>query len=191
MRNRMQTQKNRNLPRWILLVAIAFSVLFLFQLYRLIVPFQPEDPLWHEVTIDEPVIDQWQYAGEDENGYLKFWNPEGIGHTVVLPSDAHLFSADGKFVVLESHTPSSLTYAEPYDAVPIGWLLVAGLVIAAAITGTFMWMKWKRQPTHRMKSHSSSVVRNPRFKTNQAPHFSLHGFRKPGFKPTKRWGKKK
>jgi hypothetical protein len=108
------------LRRWAMAGAAMCALLALFELYQIIVPFRSANPLWQEVTIGQPVIDGWAYGGEDAEGYLKFYNQS---ETVLLPPSSHMFDADGKFVVIEGHTPSTLTYAEPYEAIPLPWLL--------------------------------------------------------------------
>jgi hypothetical protein len=116
-------KRSRNVARKRLLAfaTIVLLVALLFEIYQWIVPFRPANPLWQEVTVGQPVIDEWRYGGQDEQGYLRFYNQ---GQTVLLPPNAHTFDADGKFVVIEGFTPSSLTYAKPYEAIPLRWWLI-------------------------------------------------------------------
>ncbi len=123
MRNRFRVRKgNFNRKRLLLLGAGLFIAAALFELYQLVIPFQSANPLWHQVTTGEPVINDWKYEGQDEEGYLKFYNQ---GQTNLLPPNARMFDADGKFVVIEGHTPSTLTYALPYEAIPMRWVALA------------------------------------------------------------------
>ncbi|MCL6547522.1 MAG: hypothetical protein K6T30_01270 [Alicyclobacillus sp.] len=129
MRGRFRVRAGSRWRRLLLALAAAVVVAGGFELYRVIIPFQPVNPLWEEATIGEPVIDDWQYEGLNEEGYLKFYNH---GQTVLLPPGAHMFGADGKFVVIEHYSPNSLTFAKPYEAVPATWI-VAGLLAAAPV----------------------------------------------------------
>ncbi|MDP9729194.1 hypothetical protein FY534_02390 [Alicyclobacillus sp. TC] len=123
-------------PRWLIVLAI-ISATFIFEIMRWIIPFESRNPLYQEVTIGEPVIAEWVYNGVDEEGYLRFFNRLD-DQTVVLPPDSHLFGADGRFVVLEHHTPTSLTYAEPIEALPTRWILVI-LGLIAAFVALILW----------------------------------------------------
>ena len=127
MRNRFRVRRgNFNRKRLLLLGAGLLGAAALFELYQLVIPFQSANPLWHQVTTGETVINDWKYEGQDEEGYMKFYNQ---GQTNLLPPNARTFDADGKFVVIEGHTPSTLTYALPYEAIPMRWV---ALVVAAA-----------------------------------------------------------
>jgi hypothetical protein len=119
---------------WLVLAVLGAAALF--ELYRILLPLTSANPLYHEVTIGEPVIGEWRYGGQDEEGYLKFYNG---GQTVLLPPTERLFDADGRFVVIEGHTPSSLTYARPVAAVPLSWI-AAGLG-AMALPGGWIWLR--------------------------------------------------
>gem|GEM_PF-1780616 len=130
------------IPLWALLAAAAAVLVALFELYSVVVPFQSNNPLWHQVTVGQPVIDNWDYGGQDEEGYLKFFSQ---GESVVLPPTAKLFSADGQFVIIEGYSPSSLTYASPLEAIPLGWLI--GLVSAVALGGWVFLHRRKHRST--------------------------------------------
>jgi hypothetical protein len=123
----------RVMRRFLMLLVIPLIILMGFELYRIIMPFQSANPLWDEVTIGQSVIHNWKYGGQDEEGYLKFYNQ---GQTTLLPPNAKFFDADGDFVILEAHTPSSLTFAQPYNAIPLSWILT-GLIIIAIPTGLY------------------------------------------------------
>jgi hypothetical protein len=86
-------------PRGILLIGISvilILILGIYQLHKLIVPFQSENPLWHEVTVNQPVLDGWVYAGEDAEGYLKFFK-QGE-QTDLLPPNSHILALDGSLL---------------------------------------------------------------------------------------------
>ena len=141
MRQGFQPRSRAMLRRRLFVVAVAgFLGLGLFELYQIVVPFQSANPLWREVTIGQPVIDHWQYGGQDEEGYLKFYDG---GQTVLIPPDARMFDANGKFVVLEGHTPSSLTFAQPLEAIPMPWIVVVtgAVVVPAAVALVFKLRK--------------------------------------------------
>lgn len=139
MQSRFRSQTRRRLPGWLLVLALLGIGIGIFEVVRVIIPFQSENPLWQEVTIGQPVINGWTYGGTDEEGYLKFYNQ---GSNIVLPPSSHMFDADGQFVVIEHYTPSTLTFAQPVDAVPTGWVL-AGLV-AIGLCGYLMIRRIRR-----------------------------------------------
>lgn len=152
-------------PRWSLIVAVLAFMVIAFELYSIIVPFQSNNPLWTQVTIGQPVIDNWTYGGQDEEGYLRFYNR---GESIVLPPSAKLFSADGQFVIIEGFSPSSLTYAYPFEAVPMSWLVAGGAVVVAG-----GWLLWRRKSRIRVgsggfRSHKpGSGLRLPKVPTYQ------------------------
>jgi hypothetical protein len=120
---------------------IVVCIIFAYELYCVIVPYRSANPLWHEVTIGQNVIGDWKYGGQDEEGYLRFYNRS---ETVVLPPSARLFDADGQFVVIEKYSPGSLTYALPYEAIPLPWLL--GLLAVVSAAGGWMVYRVRRRP---------------------------------------------
>jgi hypothetical protein len=136
------------------LLLIAGVCVGLFELYRLLVPFDNLNPLWSEATIGQTVLDNWRYGGQDAEGYLKFYNDS---QTVLLPPNAHLFDANGRFIVLEQHTPSSITYALPRNAVPMSWIM-GGAVLVALPIGFMIFRLRNRtgwQSTSRTQSRTS------------------------------------
>ncbi|MCL6594156.1 MAG: hypothetical protein K6T31_09295 [Alicyclobacillus sp.] len=143
--------------RFGLVLAVVAAVLG-YELYRVVVPFHTLNPLWHEATVGETVIQQWRYGGVDEEGYLKFYNQ---GQTVLLPPEERVFDADGQFVVLEGHTPNSVTYAQPYAAVPASWL-AACLAVLSVPAGLLWlrWRRWRRRLHTRRPRKSAPVQRN-------------------------------
>lgn len=130
MTERFRTRAKARLPRWLLAVLVAFVGLGLVELYRVVIPLKSINPLWHEVTIGEPVISPWLYGGRDEEGYLRFYDQN---QTIVLPPTAHTFDANGQFVVIEEFNSSSLVFAEPLAAIPAPWILTGGIVLTAGI----------------------------------------------------------
>jgi len=112
------------------------------ELYRWVVPFHAENPMYHEVTINEPVIGNWRYGGQDEEGYLRFYEPNGS--SVVIPPNAHTLDLNGKFVVIEHYTPSSFTFAQPFEAVPPKWLIIGfGVIVVIA---SLLMIRMNMQP---------------------------------------------
>jgi len=133
---RFRTRTERRVPPWVLLLFLVLAGISIFELYRLLIPLQSVNPLWQEVTIGEPVIDSWLYGGRDEEGYLRFYDQ---GQTIVVPPTAHTFAADGQFVVIEKFTSSSLTFAEPYEAIPLSWIAIGGIGFAGSL-----WLLMRR-----------------------------------------------
>ncbi|AEJ42510.1 hypothetical protein [Alicyclobacillus acidocaldarius] len=116
-------------------MAVALALfLTVYEGYRIIMPFVARDPLYHEVNFGQRVIDDWQYEGENEEGYLLFYNPTN-GDRAMLPPQSRLFGADGKWVVIEHADAASLTYAEPLEAAP--WYVY--LLLLAAMGGSAWW----------------------------------------------------
>ncbi|MDQ0191367.1 hypothetical protein JI721_08570 [Alicyclobacillus cycloheptanicus] len=167
MRTGFRAQPRRRLPGWLLLLALLAVAIGVFELIRVIIPFQSENPLWQEVTVGQPVIDGWLYGGQDEEGYLRFYNQS---QTIVLPPSSHMFDADGQFVVIEHYSPSTLTFAQPYDAIPTGWLL-AGLGVL--VLGGMLVVRRFRRPRLPFQA------RRP-FRTRSSP-------RRRGFGPHTGW----
>lgn len=128
MRAGFRAHAHQRLPGWLLVLAVFAALVGVFELIRVIIPFQPVNPLWQQVTIGQSVLNGWMYGGEDEEGYLRFYNQ---GQSIVLPPKTRLFTVDGTFVVIERYSPDTLTFAEPWYAIPTGWL-------AALATGTVL-----------------------------------------------------
>lgn len=145
-----------------LLIGMVFLLTFVcFELYRLLVPFMSANPLWTQVTIGQPVIHGWMYGGVDEEGYLKFYNQSSP--PVLIPPDAHLFDADGEFVILEGHTPSSLTFAQPYQAIPMKWMAVGLAVTSLPIVVFSLRLRQRRRGSIKMKTRvRRGVLKNAR-----------------------------
>lgn len=145
--------------RFLAVCIIIFLAVACMEVYRAAVPFVSANPLWTQVTIGQPVIGKWMYGGVDEEGYLKFYNSSTASPPILLPPNSHLFDADGKFVILEGHTPSSLTYAQPYEAVPVKWIAIAFTVVA--VPGGLLWLKWR----HRLRRLHTRAVQSSRLRS--------------------------
>lgn len=158
-----RASSRRRFPGWLAVFAVFAVLVGLFELIRVIIPFQSINPLWQQVTIGQSVINSWMYGGEDEEGYLRFYSSGG--ESVVLPPSSHLFTADGTFVVLEHYSPSTLTFAQPWDAIPTGWL-AGGFVVL--VFGGYILVR---------RGAKRSRVRGP-FRVNVGgPKFLGGGFR--------------
>ncbi|WP_233095988.1 hypothetical protein [Alicyclobacillus sp. SO9] len=162
--NRFRKGTGAKLPRFALVFALLAMIITAYELYGMIVPFKSQNPLWTQVTIGQPIIDNWSYQGQDEEGYLKFYNQS---QSIVLPPTAKIFSADGRFVVIEGFSPNSFTYALPFEAIPMSWLL-AGTVV---ITGGG-WLLLRRSRRRTALSHSKMNFNSKmRFRgKNRTPH---------------------
>lgn len=167
MRAGFRTRAQRRLPGWFVVLALFAALVGLFELIRVIIPFQSLNPLWQQVTIGQSVINGWMYGGEDEEGYLRFYSSGG--ESIVLPPSSHLFSADGTFVVLEHFSPSTLTFAEPWDAIPTSWLAGAAVVL---VFGGYLVV---RRGTKLRRPRSPFRARR-----NFGPQLSGSGFRSRG-----------
>lgn len=148
--SRFRVQYRRRTGRRLGLVfMLSLGLLGLFELYRWIVPFDTLNPLWVEATIGQPIIDNWRYGGQDAEGYLKFYD---ANQTVLLPPDSHLFDANGWFVVIERHTPSSITFAQPYNAIPLGWFAIGGGIAIVPIGYVFLRIRARRGFSSRQRT---------------------------------------
>ncbi|WP_367306758.1 hypothetical protein [Alicyclobacillus acidocaldarius] len=153
MARKMRVGNRRRAPVWMMVVAALALFLTVYEGYRMIMPFVARDPLYHEVNFGQRVIDDWQYEGENEEGYLLFYNPMN-GDRAMLPPQSRLFGADGKWVVIEHADAASLTYAEPLEAAP--WYVY--LLLLAAI-GAGAWWAVKRVRVMRGKRMRTRSVR--------------------------------
>ncbi|WP_304458815.1 hypothetical protein [Alicyclobacillus sendaiensis] len=154
MARKMRVGKRR-LPLWMMVVAASILFLTVYEGYRMIMPFVARDPLYHEVNFGQRVIDDWQYEGENEEGYLLFYNPVN-GDRAMLPPQSRLFGADGKWVVIEHADAASLTYAEPLEAAP--WYVY--LLLLAALGGGGWWA-FRRARAVRGKRMRTRSARKP------------------------------
>lgn len=130
--SRMSLGRRHRLPLWLMVVLGVCVVLFMFEAYRLVMPFVARNPLYHEVNFGQTVIGDWEYEGEDPEGYLQFYNPKTGSHPI-LPPQSKLFGADGKWVVIEHADAASLTYAEPLESAPPYWYLIMIFVVGGSL----------------------------------------------------------
>jgi hypothetical protein len=154
--NRFQKRRRRRVPGLLYVISLVLCAIALFELYRWIVPFRSDNPLFQEVTIGENVIDNWKYGGEDEEGYLRFYDDR---ESIVLPPSSRLFDANGQFVVIEHYSPSSLTYAVPFAAIPFKWFVAMFVVLVLTIGGVYL--RFKNRPRKLAKQR-------PRIQTDEA-----------------------
>ncbi|RIV24253.1 hypothetical protein D2Q93_07365 [Alicyclobacillaceae bacterium I2511] len=124
--------------RWVA-ISLLIGGVVLFEVYRWWVPYASWNPLWNQVTVGQSVIGPWNYGGLNEQGYLRFYSGFQV---VLLPPTAKLFDANGHFVILEGHTPGSLTYARPIADIPPGWLLLG---LCGVGMGGFLWVTRSRR----------------------------------------------
>lgn len=143
MKSKLKMGHRSKVTRILVVLAVFVGMVGIIELYRWIVPFHSVNPIWNEVTINEPVIDDWRYGGLDEEGYLRFYDNNGPG-SIVLPPNAHTLDLNGKFIVIEHFTPSSLTFALPIEAIPAKWLLIGAAVVG--VLGGLVTMRLKRRP---------------------------------------------
>ncbi|WP_157076253.1 hypothetical protein [Alicyclobacillus kakegawensis] len=148
-RFRPQATRGRG-PLWAGLAAVLLLLAAVYGMYSAVDPSQSFNPLWREVTIGQTVIGDWRYGGQDEEGYLKFYSR---GETVVLPPSARVLDLDGRFVVLEGHTASTLSFAYPLAAIPLPWLM--GILMAAAGCVGFVWRRRRALRRRRWQSSRS------------------------------------
>lgn len=154
-----QSFRTRRWPgalKWLRAVAVVCFGILAVELYRVAIPFQSVNPLWQEATVDEPVIGNWRYGGQDEEGYLRFFDQ---AQTVLMPPGSHLFGADGQFVVIEHYSPSSLTFAQPYEAIPPLWLILGlGVGVISVAVAVRRWRR-RRLRLRAVRPSSSPVQR--------------------------------
>lgn len=116
-----------SLPAVLLLSAILIFVLWMF---ITIDPFQTSNPFLRQATIGQSVLGDWRYGGTDSQGQIKFYDAY---QSVLIPGDSQTFAADGMFVVLDAHTPTTVTFEPPVESTAVGptALVWIGLLSAA------------------------------------------------------------
>jgi hypothetical protein len=144
----------RRFPFWASVLAAILILAGTYELYSAIVPSQSFNPLWREVTVGQRVIGDWMYGGQDEEGYLKFYSH---GETLLMPPSARVLDLDGRFVILEGHTVSTLTFAYPLAAIPITWLL--GMLTAFGLTVYLLYRRARGLRRRRWRPARTSGVR--------------------------------
>lgn len=114
-------KKSGFIPKAVLALVTLCVSIGIFALYRFVDPFNSLNPLYHEITVGQKVIDDWTYEGKDRDGDLIFYNNNFQQH--IMPPDSRTLALDGKYVVIENATENSLTFAEPVEAIPYQWFL--------------------------------------------------------------------
>ena len=79
---------------------------FLIWMFASANPFEQANPFLKEVTIGQAVLGDWRYGGADAV-HLKFYDTY---QSIPIPANSKTFAADGEFVSIISHTPSTLTF---------------------------------------------------------------------------------
>ncbi|WAH36593.1 hypothetical protein [Alicyclobacillus dauci] len=173
--------KRRRLPVPVYLILLFVACFSVFEAYRWVMPFVARNPLYHEVTIGESVINSWRYGGEDEEGYLRFYDTSS-GQTAVLPPTSKLFGADGQFVVLESASPGSLTFAEPLESAPPIWYAIMLLFAGLSLWLIMYRMKvGRKKRMHMRKQSPASSILSGLGKTSQTRRFRPAKKQRPRF----------
>lgn len=165
--------RRRRAPIYLIAVVAVLGFLVFFEGYRFVMPFVSKNPMYHDVTIGENVIDHWRYGGFNPEGYLRF-HDTATGQTITLPPTEKLFGADGKFVVIERADPGSITYASPLESAPPIWYALMALMVAAALWLTMLRLRLKRR--HQMHLRKSATSKS-------SSGFHINHSRK--FRPTK------
>lgn len=124
------SKKPRQLGIIVTVLVLVLGCSGAFAVYHWLHPFHSFNPLHHEITVGEKVIDDWKYDGKNQAGYLVFVNNDFVQH--MLPPNAQELALDGKYVVIEEATPNSLTYAEPVESYSFTWIVI-GLLLFALI----------------------------------------------------------
>jgi hypothetical protein len=135
--SRRQTRKiplmRRVSPFWVLLIGGFFTLIF--SMFIAIDPFQTTNPFLRQITIGQSIIGDWRYGGS-QGGRMRFYDAY---QAVTIPDNARTFAADGAFVDIDGHTPTTITYEPTYESETIGptvfvtSMLFAGAGIAAVL----------------------------------------------------------
>ena len=117
----------------IVILVIGAILAFLTWIIVSIDPFQPANPFLRQVTIGQSVIGDWRYGGSNTNGSMKFYDAYQY---VSIPENSSTFAADGEFVTLAGHTPSTVTFEPAYESEVLGpasyiWIILVIAVIVA------------------------------------------------------------
>lgn len=91
-------------------------------------PFQPANPFLREITIGQSVLGDWRYGGTTASGALRFYEAY---YNIELPANSTTFAADGMFVRIDGHTPTTLTFEPAVESQTIGPIIIVGLVLLA------------------------------------------------------------
>ena len=135
MRRRPQqkrVKRSGSRPYLSLLLLVAAILAFLLWMFIAADPFQTANPFLRQTTIGQGVLGDWRYGGTDSSGQMKFYDAY---QSVLLPGDAKTFAADGQFVSIDAHSPTTITFEPAYESQTIGpaVILWIGLLAAAGI----------------------------------------------------------
>lgn len=121
---------NRLGPSLPMILLIAATMIFLLWMFITMDPFQSSNPFLREATIGQSVLGDWRYGGTDASGQMKFYDAY---QSVLMPGNSTTFAADGQFVVVDGHSPSTITFEPPIESTAIGptGFLWVGLLSAA------------------------------------------------------------
>jgi len=120
---------------------LILGLLGAIELYRVITPFNSLNPFWKEISLGGQIFPGYYYNGQDEEGYLKFYN---AAQSFVIPPSSRLIEYQGHYAVIEAYTPGTLTYANPIDAIPLRWVVIGSGVFAGIAFTLWTWVKAKR-----------------------------------------------
>ena len=125
-----------------LLLSGAF-IAFAIWVFVSIDPFQTVNPFLREVTIGQSVIGDWRYGGADASGSMKFYDAYQY---ITIPGNSPTFAADGEFVSIEGHSPSTLTFEPPYESEVLGPASYIWILFVLAAVSVLVWKKKRVAP---------------------------------------------
>ncbi len=111
------------------LIWLAGVVTMLLWLFISLNPFQPANPFLREITIGQSVLGDWRYGGTIASGSMRFY--DAYYQYVELPATATTFAADGMFVRIDGHTPTTLTFEPVVESETIGPAIIIALALLA------------------------------------------------------------
>ncbi|PWI57618.1 hypothetical protein [Sulfoacidibacillus thermotolerans] len=128
---RVQRRRSRR-PQAYVILLVGAMVVFLLWVLISANPFQTTNPFLRQTTIGQSVLGDWRYGGSDATGQMKFYDAY---QSVVIPGNATTFAADGQFVTIDAHTPTTITFEPSYESETIGptVFLWMSLFVAAGI----------------------------------------------------------
>ncbi len=142
-------------PQVFVILLVGAIIVFLLWVVLAANPFQTTNPFLRQTTIGQSVLGDWRYGGTDMTGQMKFYDAY---QSVLIPSTATTFAADGQFVTIDGHTSTTITFEPSYESETLGptvfvWI---GLFVAAGIVafrqGRRHMGKQKQQFSHRRKT---------------------------------------
>ncbi len=125
---------------------IAAIGMFVMWAFISINPFQPANPFLREVTIGQDIMGDWRYGGIDPaSGYLRFYSAY---QSIAIPGNSTTFAADGEFITIDGHTPSTITFEPAYESQTMGPTIVVAILLA--ITAVVVALR-RRRPRRGIK----------------------------------------